>query len=259
MSGAGEDSDWDAYLAGFHQNRAGITERILSRSLDAHGATPYDWVARPIPEEGLVVDVACGSAPLWSPRLEGRYLGIDVSPAELELARGRGAHRVALGSAEELPVETGTAAVVVCTMALMVLPDLAAALAEARRVLCSEGILIATVPTTPTRIDDLVVGAGLVRAAGGPLRYRNDTLLRRPRPCFADQGLTIIEDRRRTYRLDLSADGTADDAAASLYLRGRQAPHEHRVARYLQRTARRGRSMPVPIRRFLARRAEPLG
>lgn len=252
MSGQGEGRDWDDYLAGFHQDRPGITERILFRSLDARGTTPYDWAAGPLPDDGLVVDVACGSAPLWNPRLEGRYLGVDLSRAELELARQRGAHRVTVGSAEALPVETGAAAAVVCTMALMVLPDLAAALREVRRVLRPGGVFIAIVPTTPTHWSDLVFGAGLMLSARGPLSYRNDRRLRRPRPLFADQDLTLTEDSRRTYRFDLSAQGAAD-AAASLYLRGSQAARENAVARYLHRQSQRERSMPIPIRRLLAR------
>ncbi|MDN5821891.1 MAG: class I SAM-dependent methyltransferase [Brachybacterium sp.] len=244
--------EWDAYLAGFHEKRPGITERLLSRSLDARGATPYDWVAGALSDSGPVVDVACGSAPLWNPRLAGRYLGVDLSSAELDLARQRGAHRLTRGSAEVLPVETGTAATVVCSMALMVLPDLPAALGETRRVLRPGGRFVAIVPTIPRRLDDLVFGAGLVRAARGPLSYRNDPLLRRPRRLFAEQGLTITEDTRRTYRFDLSADGAAD-AAASFYLRGPQSARESEVAHYLSRASRRGRTMPIPIRRILAR------
>lgn len=256
MSTRGASRNWDEYLAGFHQDRPGITERILSRSVDSHGATPYEWVTESIPDEGLVVDVACGSAPLWSPQLAGRYLGIDVSDAELELARRRGAHPVARGSAEDLPVDDGAAAAVVCTMALMLLPDLPAALREVRRVLSPNGILIATVPVNPTAAKDLVFGAGLLHAAGGSFGYRNDAVLRRARQLFADQGLKIIDDTRCTYRFDLTADDAADDAAASLYLRGHQAARERKVARYLRRAARRGRSMPVPIRRILARVAD---
>lgn len=253
MNSDHDGEDWDAYLAGFHQERPGITERILSHSLDARGTTPYDWVAGAISDSGLVVDVACGSAPLWHSRLAGRYLGVDPSSAELDLARRRGAHRVTQGSAEALPVETGTAATVVCSMALMILPDLSAAVGEVRRALRPGGALIAIVPTTPTAPRDLVFAAGLVRAARGPLSYPNDPLLRRPRRLFAQQGLAVREDTRRTYRLELGADGAAE-AAASFYLRGPQAARESEVAHYLTRMSRRGRPMPIPIRRILAHR-----
>ncbi|WP_157773443.1 class I SAM-dependent methyltransferase [Brachybacterium vulturis] len=219
MNEPGAGAEWDAYLAGFHADRPGITERLLSHSLDARGTTPYDWVADAVGGSGLVVDVACGSAPLWSPRLAGRYLGVDLSSAELDLARHRGAHRITQGSAHALPVQTGIAATVVCSMALMILPDLSAVLGEVRRALRPGGVFVAIVPTTPTGLGDLVFGAGLVRAARGPLSYRNDPLLRRPRRLFAENGLAVREDIRRTYRCELSADRAAE-AAASFYLRG---------------------------------------
>lgn len=60
MSTRGAGESWDAYLSSFHQDRPGITDRIISRSVDSHGATPYDWVTKSVPNEGLVVDVAHG-------------------------------------------------------------------------------------------------------------------------------------------------------------------------------------------------------
>lgn len=253
MSRPGEDDGWDSFLARFHGERAGITERILSRSVDPAGATPYDWVAERIPDDGLTVDVACGSAPLWSPRLAGRYLGVDASDAELRLARDRGAHPVTRGSADDLPAENASAAAVICSMALMILPDLPTALAEARRVLAPGGELIAILPTSPRGAQDILFGIGLVKAAREPLGYRNDSLLRRPRRLFADQGLALVEDARRTYRFDLRPEEAAAAAAASLYLRNDQVAHRSRIAHYLQRSSRSGRGMPVPIRRIIAR------
>src|SRR5215207_6159097 len=35
---------WSQYLAGFHAQRAGITEQVLGRARGADG-TPYDWLA----------------------------------------------------------------------------------------------------------------------------------------------------------------------------------------------------------------------
>lgn len=56
--------DWRAYLDRFHQERAGVTEALLARAVDASGVTPYDWLAGTVSEHGRVVDLACGSAPL---------------------------------------------------------------------------------------------------------------------------------------------------------------------------------------------------
>ncbi len=77
---------WSEYLAGFHARRPGITEQVLRRSLGA-GGDPYDWLACAVPQRARVLDLACGNGPLW-PRLPGRaYVGVDVSAAELGLAR----------------------------------------------------------------------------------------------------------------------------------------------------------------------------
>ncbi|GAB3796531.1 class I SAM-dependent methyltransferase [Humibacter antri] len=248
--------DWDVYLRTFHGQRPGITERILCHSVDPSGSTPYGWLADRIPPAGLVVDVACGSAPLWSSRLNGRYLGVDVSAAELELARRRGAERLAVGSADALPVGDGAVAAVVCSMALMVLPDLPSTLTEVRRVLSPDGVFVAIYPTAPSRAADLLFGAGLTKAAGGRLGYRNDAALRHPHQLLARYGLTIVEDHRMTYRFGLTGSDRAAEAAASLYLRGRQAEHEDDVRLFLQAAARQGRTLPVPIRGILAKAVE---
>ncbi len=55
---------WRAYLDRFHHERAGVTEDLLGRAVDASGATPYDWLAGAVSGRGRVVDLACGSAPL---------------------------------------------------------------------------------------------------------------------------------------------------------------------------------------------------
>lgn len=252
MNGRSASEEWDEYLTGFHADRAGITERVLAHSTEADGTTAYDWVAARIPRTGLLVDIACGSAPLWTPDLSGRYLGIDASAAELELADRRGAQALIHGTADTIPVADGAAAVVVCSMALQVLPDIPGILTEIQRILTPDGEFVAIVPTSPTGAKDLAFGAGLARAAGGMLGYRNDAALHRPNSLFAAHGLTVTEDARRTYRYDLTSPGAPADAAASLYLRGGRAGREPNVAAYLEHEARQGRSMPVPIRRILA-------
>ena len=87
-------SGWPEYVAAFHAGRAGITEQVLRRArLDGRDA--YDWLADAVPPAGLVLDVACGSAPMRD-RLPGRaYMGVDLSAAELAVARQGGADRLA--------------------------------------------------------------------------------------------------------------------------------------------------------------------
>lgn len=242
---------WDNFLAEFHAARPGITEQVLASSRDARGQTPYEWLKQRLPEHGLIVDVACGSAPLWTERLAGRYLGVDVSAAEISAARARGVERVAIASATALPVPDRAASAVVCSMALMILPNLAQALAEAARVMQDDAVLLAIVPGTPRGIADLALSAGLLRAAGGRLGYRNDATLRRISPVLAAAGLAVREDSTQTYRFDLADPEAPDLLAKSLYLRGAQAAHEAAIAQFLARQAAHGRSMPVPIRRLV--------
>lgn len=242
---------WDAYLSEFHRDRAGITERILRVSRDREGATPYDWALEAIAADGLVVDVACGSAPLWSPSLAGRYLGIDSSAEELTLAARRGAHETVQAQASSVPVADGAAGTVVCSMALMILPDLPRVLAEVRRVLKPGRRFIATVPTGLTSARDLAFAAGLVAALGGAPTYRNDVVLKRPGVLFEAAGLRLTGDERGRFLFSLRDDGAAEAMAASLYLPGAGADREGRVRRYLERAAHFEAEMAVPIRRLV--------
>jgi SAM-dependent methyltransferase len=234
--------DWAAYLVRFHAERAGITEAVLSRARDG-GTDPYAWVADAVPTGGLVVDVACGSGPLAGP-LGHRWLGLDVSPAELALAHARAAGRLVQADAGDLPLAGGRAAAVVCAMALM-LVDPAATLVEARRVLAPGGRMIALLP------------------AGGPLtargRFRYGRLLlalghrRLPFPGtgeFAGSGLHVVSDERRRFRLPIDDSAAADRFIRSLYLPG---TGPRRLARATA-VARRwvGSELGLPLRRIVA-------
>jgi SAM-dependent methyltransferase len=243
---------WVEYLARFHQQRAGVTERVLRRCVDRRGATPYDWLAEPAADAAPVLDLACGSAPLW-PRLAGRrYLGVDRSTAELALAASRGAGPLVRADAAALPVADRTVRLVVCAMALMIVEPLPRVLAEIGRVLAPGGRLVAIVPTSgPPPARDVAVAAGLV-ATAGRLSYPNDPALADPSDVFTAAGLRLVGDeaRRFTYRLTAPAD--ADKLLDSLYL-PRVPPRRVRVARaYLHMLARVHARVPVPIRRLVA-------
>lgn len=153
---------WQEYLTEFHRDRAGITQTVLDTSHDPGGGdTPYDWLAERIPASRRVVDVACGRAPMWSHLAARAYVGVDLSAAELTAAHHRGVHPLVRGSADALPLATGSIDVAVCSMALMIVSDLPAVLAEIRRVLTSSGRLIATIPATePLRATDVPILGG---------------------------------------------------------------------------------------------------
>ena len=202
------EPDWPGYLAAFHADRAGITEDVLEHALDAAGATPYDWAAQAVLDAtvhgDLVVDLACGSAPMAGRLPRRRYLGLDLSSAELAAARGAGA-QVGQADAAHLPLQTGTVDAVVMSMALMLVP-LEGALAEVVRVLRPGGVFVATVPhNRPMPAVDWLRYARLclsLRHAG--LRYPNDAALQSASERFAAAGLQLDEDERVRFGCDIA-------------------------------------------------------
>ena len=96
-----------------------------------------------------VVDIGCGPGYLVAEMAavvgpEGSVLGVDPSPAMLEIAARRGAATVELaeGDALSLPAEDASFDAAVSTQVYEYVPDIAAALAEARRVLRPGGRLL---------------------------------------------------------------------------------------------------------------------
>ena len=243
--------DWRAYLAGFHAERPGITEDLLSEATDDTGRTPYGWLAEVVPPGSRVLDLACGSAPTGALVRAASYLGLDLSRDELRLGAARGL-RVARADATRLPVADDAVDVVVCSMALQLLP-LEPALAEVRRVLRPGGTFAATVPTGgPMPAGDaLRWGRVLVALRSTGLSYPNDDALASPGERFAAAGLSLLSDESRGFGLDVTSEGVADRLVDGLYL------PDVPPARML--TARRvvrgwvGRRTTVPVRRLVAR------
>lgn len=245
---------WAGYVAGFHDARPAVTERVLRRAGSAVG-NPYDWLLAAVPDDGRVLDLACGSAPLW-PALAGRpYLGVDVSTAELRAARARGAV-VARASGDALPVPSGGVDVVACSMGLQVVQPLAGVLGEIGRVLTPGGRLVATLPADgPLRLPDVPAVAVLLAALGRRLGYPNDAELRRLPELLAAAGLRpLVDERRRfAYRLDDAA--AAERFLGSLYLPGIASGRYAAASRWLHALARAHIVLPVPIRRLVAIRS----
>jgi len=164
-------AEWHAYLRHFHHDRPGITEAVLSRAR-GHGQTPYEWLIDGLDHGDRVVDLACGSGP--TRHLTGpAWIGLDASHDELA-ARGPPAQRaVAQGDLTELPVRSGACDTAVCSMALMLVDPLAAAVAEIRRIVRPGGtlrlLLPARRPLTPVdlaRYASLAAVVGRHREAG---------------------------------------------------------------------------------------------
>lgn len=246
--------DWPGYLEAFHTEHPGITDQVLCRAR-ADDGDAYDWLAAAVPADATVLDLCCGSAPLWT-RLPGRaYLGLDINAAELAGARRRGASHLVQATAAELPVRDGGVDVVTCSMALQIVDPLPGVLAEISRALCPGGLVVATVPASgPLHAADLPVLAGLVAALGRGLAYPNDGLLGRVPTLLGSAGLTVITDVRCRFVYAMRTTVDADRVLASLYLPG-LTPRRFRAARTYLRTLARARvSLPVPIRRITAQR-----
>ena len=84
------------HLANIHKSNAGFTESLAWNCRDAHGKNSYEILADMIDHRHHtnVLDLACGSGVLldlcnqkFGNKLS--YLGVDISDAELELARKR--------------------------------------------------------------------------------------------------------------------------------------------------------------------------
>ena len=242
--------DWPAYLAGFHAERPGITEDLLAGAVDRTGRTAYAWLAELVPPGGRVLDLACGSAPTGELLRTASYLGLDLSHAELRLGAARGL-RVARADAVRLPVADAAVDVVVCSMALQLLP-LEPALAEVRRVLRPGGTFAATVPTSrpmPAR-DALRWGGVLVALRSKGLSYPNDDALVSPGEPFAAAGLRLQSDESRGFGLDVTSTAVADRLVDGLYLPD-VPPSRVTAAREVVR-GWVGRRTTVPVRRLVA-------
>lgn len=250
------DTDWPGYLRVFHTERAGVTQRALSRAqMSGPGGrllTPYEWLAEAVPPGNRVLDLACGSAPNWPWLRERRYVGLDLSAAELRQAGGSGAAPLVRASATAVPLAEASADVVVCSIALMILTPLPAVLAEIRRVLRPGGTLAAIVPPHRPLRAELPVAAGLLAVVRRSASRPSAEELSDAASLMGGAGLRLTTDECRRFDYPLASAADADLLLDSLYLPG--ASHRRLVlARaYLRMLAHTRANFPLPIRRITA-------
>lgn len=246
---------WDGYLEGFHAERPGITESVLRRA--RHGGTdPYDWLAEVVPPRGRVLDLGCGSAPLFR-MLPGRsWIGVDTSEAELAAARAAGAGPLLRARASAIPLRDASVDVVICSMSLMVTTPLPQVITEISRVLRPGGLLAATIPAAgPLWPADRAVVAGLIAALGRAPAYPAGRGMARIPSLLAGHGLVVTADTRRRFGCRLRGPADATQFLSSLYLPGTPAARCRLARGYLRFLALFRYEMPVPLRRITAERA----
>ncbi len=221
-------------------------------SLTLHdGLSPYDWAGEAVPSGGTVLDICCGSAPMHDHLRADRYVGLDLSAAELRRAQARG-RDVAQADASALPVSTGRVDAVVVSMALMLVP-FSQTVREIARVLRPAGVVVATVPTNgPLPAADVLRYARMsvaLRTRG--LRYPNDEALS-DRTGFAHARLQVVEDTTRTFGLEIDGVERADLLLDSFYLPQVNAERVEAARRVMHGWV--GRTVAVPIRRLVLQR-----
>lgn len=242
---------WREYLTEFHATNPGITEELLGHMTDGD-VDPYRWVAAQVRPSARVLDLACGSGPLA--RLHpGPWVGVDVSADELERARQAGAGPLVLGDGAALPFAAGSFDTVVCSMALMLIQPLDAALSELARVLVTGGHLVALVPSsTPLQPGDAIRYAQLLGALRSRLRYPNDAALSDPGTLFPPAGLSPVVDDRRRFGCHVADVHTATRFVTSLYLPDTPPERLERAFAVTRRWI--GHTVGVPLRLLVAER-----
>jgi SAM-dependent methyltransferase len=252
--GPGPHDAWTEYLGAYHAAHPGITERILSGSRHPELGDPYQWLREAVPHRPTrVLDLACGSAPMHALFPDSQYLGVDVSDAELGVARSRGRGPVLSADALALPVASGSVDVVVCSMALMLLRPVEQALAEVARVLRPEGTFAAMRPVSlPLHARDLRVVAplllGLRHLPELPQRLTGRGVDR----ALTGSGLRRVSEGGARFAHPLATPADAHLAVEALYLPHVPAARRRIAAERLAGLARPGREVPVSLHRVVA-------
>ncbi|PRW62302.1 class I SAM-dependent methyltransferase [Actinopolyspora mortivallis] len=247
-----DEGDWRGYLSAFHDERSGVTERVLTRC----AGDPYGWLTEPLETTtGWIVDLACGSAPTRD-RLPGhRWVGVDGSAGELAVAAARGRGPLVRADAEALPFAGGSADVVCAAMSLQLLTPLDGVLARVRRVLRPDGLLAALVPAR-LGFDPrgLPAWARVLRALG----VRGQSWPN-PGACdglgglLAERGFRVLSSRRRVFGFPVDSAEALGTLLDGLYLPDTSPERIAAARESLAAWARPGRRLPIPLRRVLAR------
>lgn len=249
--------DWRRYLRGFHDEKAGVLESVLSRTI-AGDHTPYRWLARAVSATGgRVLDLACGSGPMTREldRPGRTVVGLDLSAGELGVAAARHQGPWLRADALRLPFADGSLDAVTSCMGLVVVTPLDSLVGEIARVLKPGGLLAAIAPAVrplgPRDVRTLTTLTTRLRTRPqfpGPVELTSfvDTLTR--------HGLRKVEDARERYQFTVTSRADAELLLSALYLPTTRRSRIELVTEYLERRIDRGGpvDIAIPMRRLVA-------
>ncbi|MGH2820786.1 MAG: class I SAM-dependent methyltransferase [Actinomycetota bacterium] len=181
---------WDKEAPGY-ERRMGFFERRV------FGSDHRQWVCSQAVGETLEVAVGTGlNLPLYPDDV--RLTGLDLSPAMLDVARGRaemlGRHvDLREGDAQDLPFPDSTFDAAVCTYSLCNIPDEALAIAEMKRVLRPGGILL-LVDHIRSSVAPLFWVQRAIEFLSG--RLEGEYMTRRPLEQVRTEGLRVLRSER---------------------------------------------------------------
>lgn len=248
-----DEQRWRDFLAGYHDQRPAITERLLGRADRA----PYTWLVEPFDGlAGPILDLACGSAPTRPLLADSRWVGIDSSAGELGYAAEHGRGPLVRARADALPVATDAVGAVCAAMCLPVLVPLDAVFGEIVRVLRPGGWLVALTPSAGgLTVAQAAIWARImwwlgVRRQPWPNPRARDGLPRLLRRA----GFEVRGNDWRTFGVPLTSAGDADLLIDGLYLPGVTDARIRRARHRLSALARPGRRVDIPLRRVVATR-----
>jgi SAM-dependent methyltransferase len=259
VSKSTNSNDWHHYLATYHDDHPGVTERLLLRC-SRHGRSHYDDIADAIQDslvdtsDPIIIDLGCGSAPLASILAENlptaQWFGLDQSLGELAWASQRHPGTVIRADMECLPFRNESADALVSTCAIMLAQPLGAVLTDAARVLRPGGTFIVSAPwPSKFRFADLAPLARLAGGLGSTLRNPNDRALASWRQgTHLNGGLVVSGVTDDYWSVPLRTRADVDDLMESLYLHGLSQNRVDRAHRWLTRWAGSRRRFPIAIR-----------
>jgi SAM-dependent methyltransferase len=229
-----------------------IAERVLRAARGPNGSGPLRWTAAPLLTTGRVLDLCCGTGPLADELPAGSWLGVDptaTTPLRQPLLRA---------APWSLPLRAGAVDGVALVLVLPGLPDLDALFAEIRRVLRPGGTLVVVVPSAVTRSATELRLARLlfpVHRSG----WLHRSALDQAGWLLAAADFAVLSDDRVPFALPLPDPDAAHALVADLPRAGVWPPDlpeavRVRVAAGLARRAGPGRTLPIPLRRLVARR-----